>query len=277
MREHEQLDRAGRPCAEPCGAPRSADPHAPIGRHGSQERRAADSASPVPRRPSLGPAGGGHDGGTSLDRLRESVPRSTTSCPARASSSRTCSLSAKPAWSDASAIRIAAEATSGIGAAATAAPPRPRRQRALARDRPVAAVGVGAQVDHRRGVPGSSPAVEHEVGPGADRLAGRRRRGARRAAGRGWPMTAAPASGPRRSARQRLAAAPARAGRASSGSGPQASGKRRAGLGSSTVTAPGSRRSSAARVARAELGQRGQRQLERRRTSPPPACRAGGP
>ena len=58
-----------------------------------------------------------------------------------------------------------------------------------------------------------------------------------------------------------------------SGSAPQASGKRRRGLGRSSVTPPGS----SAERARVRGPARAARRSRGRRTSPPPACRAGGP
>ena len=146
-----------------------------------------------------------------------------------------------------------------VSAARRRCPRRTRRRDGRSRSCP--SVLVGAQVDDRRRRARQLAAVEHEVGGGADPLRARPRARARRARPSRWRSTAAPASA-RRPARP---ARPASAGTrrpSVAGSGPQASGKRPCGLGSSSVTAPGSSASSARARARAELGQRGERELE---------------
>src|SRR4051794_4272719 len=98
---------------------------------------------------------------------------STTSCPASLRIARTCSLSAKPAWSEATAILTRPTLP--------AAPARPGRsaergrdrlggQRALADDGPRARALEAPQVDDRRRRSRELTRVEHQVGAAADGL-----------------------------------------------------------------------------------------------------------
>ena len=129
----------------------------------------------------------------------------------------------------------------------------------LPHDRPGAVRLVAAQVDH-----GRRRARQRR----RRRARGRRPRGSRAGTSCEPPRVGAAGvvGGALQHRRARRRRAPAGRGTRSpsvSGSGPQASGKRRCGLGSSSVTPPGSSPSSARAQPRPELGQRGQRGGER--------------
>ena len=150
-----------------------------------------------------------------------------------------------PPLQDGSALRVGGPLDPGSA-------PRPRARRPLPSAR---SARRSMTVD---GVPGSSPPSSTRSAPA--RIASGPRRAARAS---GPPARFARSAGPASaSPRARRPASAGRAGRASPGRARRRAGSGAAGWAAAAVTPPGSSRSSSARVRGAELGQRGERELE---------------